>query len=146
MMGALWLKGLNQHIYVRKDHRPSMMSSSAALQVRSTPGSVPPDPLKIGSAILVRRRAAFGSASTTFKPSSISEVSVCPFSAALFLARRSKSSDNRTVVLICLDISTVCQYVKLSGSPAFPRHLREEVNCRAPQACCSQIHHRRRVQ
>src|SRR5262245_61154005 len=110
MIAGIRSEGVNQNIDIRENHRFSIRSSRSLDRFRSTPGSVPPDALEIGNFTRVRL-AAFESASTTFSPSSISEVKVRPSSAAFFLARRSKSSGSRIVVLICQRISLEHQYV-----------------------------------
>jgi hypothetical protein len=62
-------KSVNQNIDIRKDHRSSIRSSRSLDRFRTTPGSVPPDPLEIGNRTRIRR-AGFDSASTVFKLSS----------------------------------------------------------------------------
>src|SRR5665213_1545815 len=90
------------------------MSWSAAELEISIPGNAPP------VAVLTRGRmrlalAFFGFSSTTSRrPSSIREVSVRRSATALRFARTSSSRGNLTVVrsIICIDISSICLYVK----------------------------------
>jgi len=90
---------MNEDIDIGKGHRVSIRSWRSLDRFRSTPGNVPPDALEIGKRTRIRL-TGFDSASTVFSPSSMSEVSVRPSSAAFFLALRSRSSESLTVVLI----------------------------------------------
>ena len=104
-------ESIHEHIDVRKDHVRSMRSSRSADRVRSMPGNVPPEALETGKRTPFRG-GCLGSASTALSPSSTSDVSVWPLSAAFFLALRRRSSESRIVVLvICQSIQTRHQYV-----------------------------------
>jgi hypothetical protein len=96
-------KSMNDYVDIGQDHRSSIRSSRSLDRLRSTPGNVPPVDLETGNRTRVRRRVLV-SARTVLKPSSNSEVSVRPCSAAFFFALRSKSSESRMVVLICQSI------------------------------------------
>jgi hypothetical protein len=104
-------EGMNENVDVRQDHRSCIRSSRSLDRLRSTPGNVPPADFETGNRTRVRRRVR-DSARMVLKPSSTSEVSVRPCSAAFFLALRNKSSESRIVVLICQSISSeasICQ-------------------------------------
>src|SRR5215467_1408974 len=99
MVGGIRPERVHQHVDVGKDQRLAIRSSSSLDRFRSTPGRVPPDAFETGK----RTRecgARRGSARIILSPSSIREVNVRPFSAALFLALRSGSSESRMVVFI----------------------------------------------
>src|ERR1043166_2541032 len=100
VIGRVRSKGMNENVDVRQDHRFSKRSSRSLDRLRSTPGNVPPVDFEIGNRTRVRHRV-LDSAKTVFKPSSTSDVSVRPCSAAFFLALRNKSSESRIVVRIC---------------------------------------------
>lgn len=70
-------KCMNEDVDVRKDHESSMTSSRALELLRSTSGRTPPEAFDTGSFTCLRR-AAFGLASTSDRPSSIRDVSVRP--------------------------------------------------------------------
>lgn len=105
-------KRVDQHIDVRQDHgrRPaasrSSISSSAAESSRLTPGLSPPVAELTGGGTRLVRAAGARSARTRRRPSSIRAVSERPSASALRLARLTRSSGRRTVVLsvICHDI------------------------------------------
>ena len=127
MIGGIGSESVNENIDIGKDHRASIRSSRSLDRFRSMPGSVPPDALEIGNRTRSRFRG-FDSASTIFRPSSTSEVTVRPSSAAFFLALRSRSSDSLMVVLICQRILPGHQYVNRSRSIASPGDHRSRTN------------------
>jgi hypothetical protein len=132
MVGGIGSESVNENIDIGKDHRASIRSSRSLDRFRSMPGSVPPDALEIGNRTRARFRG-FDSASTIFRPSSTSEVTVRPSSAAFFLALRSRSSDSLMVVLICQRILPGHQYVNRSRSIASPGDHRSRTQWKAPQ-------------
>jgi|SRR5215469_740111 len=99
MVGGITPERVHEHVDVGKEQRLAIRSSSLLDRIRSTPGRVPPDAVETGK----RTRecgAGRASAKIILSPSSMREVNVRPFSAALFLALRSRSSESRMVVLI----------------------------------------------
>ena len=111
MVGGIGPERVNEHVDVGKDQRPAIRSSSSLDRFRSTPGRVPPDAFEIGKCTR-DCLARCVSAKIIFSPSSIREVNVRPFSAALFLALRSRSSESRIVVLMHQSIQSRHIYVK----------------------------------
>jgi hypothetical protein len=99
MVSGIGPERVNENVDVGKDQRPAIRSSSSLDRFRSTPGRVPPDAFEIGKCTR-ECWARRGSARIILSPSSISEVNVRPFSAAFFLALRSRSSESRIVVLM----------------------------------------------
>ena len=104
---------IDKDVDVRQYHRrPSILSRRAPESLRLTPGATPPPARETGSFTRLRRVRDWELANTSRKPCSIMEVSVSPrFWASRFTCRR-KFSSSRTVVLICLDISTLRPSVK----------------------------------
>jgi len=119
MVSAIGPERVNQHVDVGKDQRPAIRSSSSLDRFRSTPGRVPPDAFEIGKCTR-ERWARCGSARIILSPSSISEVNVRPFSAAFFLALRSRSSESRIVVLTHQSIRYRHIYVNPNSLPSCP--------------------------
>ncbi len=81
------------------------------MRSRLTPGNVPPVALETGSVIRFFGEDLSGRRNARPSPCSISAVRVIPRRAASWRARSSKGLFSLTVVLICLSISVVCQYV-----------------------------------
>ena len=119
MVSGIGPERVNEHVDVGKDQRPAIRSSSSLDRFRSTPGRVPPDAFEIGKCTR-ECWARCGSARIILSPSSISEVNVCPFSAAFFLALRSRSSESRIVVLMHQSIQCRHIYVKPTSPPCLP--------------------------
>jgi hypothetical protein len=111
MIIGVLAESVYEDIDVWKNHGLDISSSRSLDRLRSIPGKTPPVAFETGSWMLLLRRVS-GAERTTRRPSSISEVSVRPSSAARFLARLSRLSRSLTVVLICLSIYEICQYVK----------------------------------
>ena len=124
MVSGIGPERVNENVDVGKDQRPAIRSSSSLDRFRSTPGRVPPDAFEIGKCTR-ECWARCGSARIILSPSSISEVNVRPFSAAFFLALRSRSSESRIVVLMHQSIQyrhiyvnpTACQACPVSRGP-----------------------------
>ena len=116
MVSGIGPERVNENVDVGKDQRPAIRSSSSLDRFRSTPGRVPPDAFEIGKCTR-ECWARCGSARTILSPSSISEVNVRPFSAAFFLAMRSRSSESRIVVLMHQNIP--CRHIYVNPT-TFP--------------------------
>src|SRR5215467_13945131 len=119
MVSGIGPECVNENVDVGKDQRPAIRSSSSLDRVRSTPDRVPPDAFEIGKCTR-ECWARCGSARIILSPSSISEVNVRPFSAAFFLALRSRSSESRIVVLMHQSIQYRHIYVNPAACPAYP--------------------------
>ena len=124
MAARIGSKRVNQHVDIRKDHwsRPAASRSSSSCNAaelsRSIPGISPPLAELTGGRTGFLRAAGPSSPRTLRKPSSIRAVSERPSASAFFLARRTRSSGNRTVVLICHDISTVTAMCQARAPPS----------------------------
>ena len=116
MVSGIGPERVNENVDVGKDQRPAIRSSSSMDRFRSTPGRVPPDAFEIGKCTR-ECWARCGSARIILSPSSISEVKVRPFSAAFFLALRSRSSESRIVVLMHQSIQYRHIYVNPTACP-----------------------------
>src|SRR5689334_12791674 len=103
MLAGVRTKRVYKDVHVGQNHSPCIRSSRSLELFKSTPGNVPPEAVEMGNCTR-DRRVGLGSVSTAFNPSSNSDVRVRPCSAALFFARRSKSPESLTVVLICQSI------------------------------------------
>ena len=114
MVSGIAPERVNENVDVGKDQRAAIRSSSSPDRFRSTPGRVPPEAFEIGKCTR-ECWARCGSARIILSPSSIREVNVRPFSAALFLALRSRSSESRTVVLMHQSIQYRHIYVNLTA-------------------------------
>jgi len=95
---------VHKHVYVGQDHSSRIWSSRSLDRLRSIPGRIPPEAVETGNRT-GSRRGVRASARTAFSPSSMRDVNVRPSAMAFFFARRSKSGDRRTVVLI---FQTIC--------------------------------------
>jgi len=116
MVSGIGPERVNENVDVGEDQRPAIRSSSSLDRFRSTPGRVPPDAFEIGKCTR-ECWARRGSARIILSPSSISEVNVRPFSAAFFLALRSRSSESRIVVLMHQSIQYRHIYVNPTACP-----------------------------
>jgi hypothetical protein len=127
--GGIGPKGVNEDIQIGQDHRLAVASSRSPDLFRSIPGNVPPEAVETGNRTGFRG-IRFGSANTISSPSSTSDVSVRPCSAALFFAFRSSASGSLIVVLISQRILPTHQYVENPGPISLPSQGHNGEPCR----------------
>ena len=112
MLGQIDTKRVHKDVDIGEDHGAFMTSSRSPERLRSIPGRMPPVAFETGNSIRFRR-LVFGFDRRSANPSSTSDVSVRPSSAACFLARFKRSSFILIVVLIHQCNTLMHQYVKL---------------------------------
>jgi hypothetical protein len=138
MIGRILAERMNEHVDIGQNHRSgrassrSSISCKAAESLTSTPGIKPPVATLTRGKLRTADFSCGSSLTTRRRPSSIMAVRESPSAAALSLARRTRSSGRRTVVLsdICHDISglrAICQSPGLS----FPADRRADRESRA---------------